>query len=176
LVFAISTSLSIILRSRCERPGTGRPGRVARRTTTFRRARRAKRLSVLGPCGCRATATIGTPLRCEQADQESISVLAHGDLDIGIGGNAQEALSDRDRLLVRVQADLENLLGSFELTDQFLELTLLLLAFSCRRAQLAGPLTSFVHQGRIGLPNCDHLVPLLRAQDGNVIDRPKYGH
>lgn len=72
-------------------------------------------------------------------------MLANRNLDIGFGSYTQEALSDRDRLLRGIEPDFEHLLRSFELTDQPLELTLLLLTLARRGTQLAWPLTSFVH-------------------------------
>lgn len=132
-------------------------------------------MSVLWPRSSRAAPAIRSPVRGEQADEETISVFAHRDLDIGIGRYAQEALPNRDRLLSRIQSDLEYLFRPFELAYQLLELTLLLLSLACRRAQLPGTLAAFVHECRIGFSNCDHLCPLLRSQDGNAIHRPTYG-
>jgi len=84
-------------------------------------------------------------------------VLSNGDLDVFIGGDSQQSLSDRDRLLIRIETDFKDLIWSFELSDQSLELARLLFAFAGRRAQLARRLASFVHERWIGLPNCDHL-------------------
>jgi hypothetical protein len=36
-------------------------------------------------------------------------------------------------------------------------------------------LTSFVHERRIGLPNCDHFVPLSKPKSGDIRDRPTCG-
>jgi hypothetical protein len=60
-------------------------------------------------------------------------VLPHSDLDVGFGGSAKETLPDRDRLLGWIEANLEDFLRSFELTDQPLETTLLLFSLLSRR-------------------------------------------
>jgi hypothetical protein len=99
---------------------------------------------------------IRSPFRCEQAHQEAVAVFSNGDLDVFIGGDSEQSLSDRDRLLIRIETDFKDLFWSFELSDQAPELARLLLAFAGRRAQLARRLASFVHERRIGLPNCDH--------------------
>jgi hypothetical protein len=72
---------------------------------------------------------IRAPFRCEQAHQEAVAVLSNGDLDFFIGGDPQQSLSDRDRLLIRIEADFKDLIWSFELSDQALELARLLFAF-----------------------------------------------
>ena len=102
-------------------------------------------------------------------------MLAYRDFDIGLCGNAKKSLPDRDRLLRRIEPDFEYLLWPFELTDESLELALLLFTLAGCRAQLAGPLTSFVHERRIGLPNCDHFVPLSKPRTRDVVDRPTCG-
>jgi hypothetical protein len=114
-------------------------------------------------------APIGTAFRCEQTHQEPVAVLADRDLDVGLGGHAQQALADRYRLLGRIEPDFKYLLGSFELADHPLELALLLVTLASRRTQLAWPLTSFVHKRRVGLPNCDHIVPLSSLRTGTVL-------
>ena len=119
--------------------------------------------------GC-APAAIRAALRCEQPDKESVAVLSHRDFHVGLSCHAQKALTDRDRLLVGIEPDLEDLLRSFQLSDQFLELPLLLLAFASGRAEFSRSLTSFVHKRRIGFANCDHSEPLLRAQGADQID------
>jgi hypothetical protein len=102
-------------------------------------------------------APIRAPLRCEQADQESIAVLADSDLHVGLGRNPEQTLPNGDRFLVLIEADFEYLIWSRELPDQFLELTLLLLTLACCGAQLAWSLSAFVHERRVGLSNGDHL-------------------
>lgn len=87
-------------------------------------------------------------------------MLADGDLDIGFGSNAKQSLANGYRLLGCIEPDFEYLLRTLELTDQFLELTLLLLTLSGSGAQFSGPLASLVHQRGVGLPNCDHIVSL----------------
>jgi hypothetical protein len=111
----------------------------------------AGRLSALCGWGALASAAVRASLRCEKANQKTVAVLSHRDLDIGVRGNAQEPLPDRNRFLGRIEADLKNLLRSFELTNESLELALLLFAHKSRGAQ---------HESRIGLPNLDHLLPL----------------
>jgi hypothetical protein len=73
----------------------------------------AGRLSALGRWSALAPASVRAALRCEQANQKTVAVLSHRDLDIGIRGHAQEPLPDRNRFLGRIEADLENLLWSF---------------------------------------------------------------
>jgi len=92
-------------------------------------------------------------------------VLSHCNLDIGLGGNAQETLSNGDRFLFCIEPDFEYLLRSFELTDEPLELTVLLLTLARSGAQFTGPLAPFVHQRRVCLPDCDHLVPPSLSQN-----------
>jgi hypothetical protein len=120
----------------------------------------AGRLSALCGWGALASAAVRASLRCEKANQKTVAVLSHRDLDIGVRGNAQVPLPDRNRFLGRIEADLKNLLRSFELTNESLELALLLFAHKSRGAQLARPRAGFVHESRIGLPNLDHLLPL----------------
>jgi hypothetical protein len=89
-------------------------------------------------------------------------MLSHRDLDIGVCGDAQEALPDRDRLLGRIEANLEDLLRSLEVTDEPLELTLLLFALTSRGTQLARPLDGLVHESRVGLSNSYHVLSSLK--------------
>jgi hypothetical protein len=83
-------------------------------------------------------------------------MLSDGDLDIRVGCDTEQSLPDSDRLLLGIKPDGEHLLRSFELTYEATELTLLLLARLCSRAQLARWLGSLVHERRVGLTNCDH--------------------
>ena len=54
-------------------------------------------------------------------------MLPDGDLDVFVGGNPQQTLSDRDRFLICIEPDFKDLIRSFELSDQALELLRLLL-------------------------------------------------
>ena len=110
----------------------------------------------LGPGSRLAPSAIRTPFRCEQTDQKPIAMLSDGDLDIRFACNAQQALPDGDWLLGCIQADFENLLGAGELADEALELSLLLLAFPCRRTEFAHYSSALVHESGIGLANGDH--------------------
>ena len=62
-----------------------------------------------------------------------------------------------------------------KLADESLELSLLLFALTCRGTQLARPLTSFVHERRVSLSNCDHLIPFSQPRTGTVQGRPIVG-
>jgi hypothetical protein len=57
--------------------------------------------------GSRSPTSIRAPFRCEQADQESVAVLADGDLDIGFGSNAKQSLANGYRLLGCIEPDFE---------------------------------------------------------------------
>jgi hypothetical protein len=101
--------------------------------------------SALGRGAGLAAASVRASFRREKPDQESVAVLSNGYLYVRLGGDSQETLSDRDRLLGRIEPNLEYLLRSLELPDQPFELTLLLFALTSRRTQLARLLASFVH-------------------------------
>jgi hypothetical protein len=130
----------------------------------------------MGPGHSRWTGRLATairsPLRCEQSHQEAASVLPNGDLDVFIGGDSQQSLSDRDRLLIRIETDFKDLIWSFELSDQALELARLLFARAGSGAQLARWLASFVHERRIGFPNCDHLFLSSTLATVAITDNP----
>ena len=57
-------------------------------------------------------------------------MLSNSDLDVFIGGDSQQPLSDRDRLLIRVETHFKDLVWSLELSDQALELAGLLFALA----------------------------------------------
>ena len=99
-------------------------------------------------------------------------MLSNRDLDLGLRSHSEKALSDGDRLLIRIEPDFEHLLRSFQLTDEPLELALLLGPLESGRAQFARPRASFVHQRRIGLSDRDHLSPLFPAHDGSDVESP----
>ncbi|MGD0019187.1 MAG: hypothetical protein ABSD62_08020 [Candidatus Limnocylindrales bacterium] len=115
--------------------------------------------SALG-CARSAAATIRAAVRCQEADQESVAVLSDGDLDMSLGGDAEQSLPDRYRFFVGIEPNRENLLRTFELGDEPLELALLLLSLDCGGAQLARRAGGFVHERRVGLSNCDHGISL----------------
>ena len=83
-------------------------------------------------------------------------MLSYGDLDIRVRRDTEESLPDGYRLLLGIKPDGEDLLGSFELTYEATELTLLLLARLCGRTKFARWLGSLVHERGIGFTNCDH--------------------
>ncbi len=85
-------------------------------------------------------------------------MFSNRDLDVGVRGNTQKALSNRDGLLFRIEPDLEHLLGALELTDHSLELALLLFALARSRAQLSATLDALVHERRIRLSDSDHRI------------------
>ena len=132
--------------------------------------------AVLTPGRGGLATAIGSPLSCEQAHQEAVAVLSHGDLNVSIGGDSQQSLSDRDRLLIRIETNFKDLLRSFELSDQALELARLLFAFAGGGTQLARRLASFVHESWIGLPNCDHLFLASAWQQSRSRVIPTTGH
>ena len=84
-------------------------------------------------------------------------MFSNRDFDLGIGGHTKKPLSNRDRLLRRVQTDFKYLFRTRKLADEPLELTLLLIAFARGRAQLACGLGVLVHKRRVGFANLYHV-------------------
>jgi hypothetical protein len=60
-----------------------------------------------------APTAIGAAFGREETNQETIAVLANGNLDLSIGRNTKKALPDRDRFLVRIEPNFEYLLRTF---------------------------------------------------------------
>ena len=67
-------------------------------------------------------------------------MLADRNLNVGLGCNSEQPLPNGDRLLALIEPDFEYLVGSRQLPNELLELTLLLLTLSGRRAQFTWPL------------------------------------
>jgi len=54
----------------------------------------------------------------KQSDEEAVAVLSDGDLNVGFGGDAQQSLPDRYRLLGGIEPNREDLLRTFELGNE----------------------------------------------------------